>query len=258
MGQSKDLLISPSRISRDPISTSVSPVSPLPRTCAPSQLAGPRSKPTPRPRPRQRLSLLEAIQLEEEKEGVRDKREGRLATAVREGQDHLVLRLLQAGEPLDGLDSQGVSPLTLAVEARRPAMVALLLKHGATSEPGLLARAVKTAGYLGGHEIAFSLLPRTPVAHLNQPFEGRTALCWAVLRGDLEMVEAILERRPSLEGLKTVQAKTTSEVSALLVSYNTLVPSLQHLARAVVREVVAVGKMDKLPLPSRLFDFVKS
>jgi len=216
MGQSKDLLISPSRISRDPISTSVSPVSPLPRTCAPSQLAGPRPKPIPRPRPRQRLSLLEAIQLEEEKEGVRDKedkKEGRLATAVREGQDHLLLRLLQAGEPLDGLDSQGVSPLTLAVEARRPAIVALLLKHGAPSEPGLLARAVKTAGYLGGHEIAFSLLPHTPVAHLNQPFEGRTALCWAVLRGDLEMVKAILERRPSLEGLKTVQAKTTPEVS---------------------------------------------
>ena len=46
---------------------------------------------------------------EEEEEGGGSKREGRLASAVKEGQDHLVLRLLQAGVPLDGLDSEGVS-----------------------------------------------------------------------------------------------------------------------------------------------------
>ena len=115
-----------------------------------------------------------------------------------------------------------------------------------------LCRAVQTAGYLGGQEIAFLLLPHTPLAHLNQPFEGRTALCWAVLRGDQEMVEAILERRPSLQGLRTVQSKTTLEVgelsflqrkqvfislpkvSALLVKYITVAPSLQQLARNMV------------------------
>ena len=111
---------------------------------------------------------------------------------------------------------------------------------------------MQTAGYLGGQEIAFILLPHTPVDHLNQPFEGRTALCWAVLRGDQEMVEAILERRPSLQGLRTVQSKTTLEVgelsflartqvfislpkvSALLVKYSTVAPSLQQLARNMV------------------------
>merc|ERR1711974_479458 len=188
--------------------------------------------------------------------------EVKLVTAVKDGQDHLVLRLLQAGVPLDGLDAEGVTPLARAVEARRPAIVVLLLKYGATSEPGLVARAVQTAGYLGGQEIAFSLLPHTPRAHLNHPFEGRTALCRAVLRGDLEMVEAILERRPSLEGLKTVQPKTTPEISAVLVRYNTSVPSLLHWARVVVREALAVGKsagnMERLPLPSRLVDFVKA
>ena len=74
-------------------------------------------------------------------------------------------------------------------------------------------RAVQTAGYLGGQEIAFRLLPHTPLEHLNHPLEGRSALCWAVLRADLEMVEAILGRRPSLEGIKSVQSKTTSEVT---------------------------------------------
>ena len=34
-----------------------------------------------------------------------------------------------------------------------------------------LNRAVRTAGYIGGQEIAFSLLPHTPLAHLNHPFE---------------------------------------------------------------------------------------
>ena len=33
-----------------------------------------------------------------------------------------------------------VTPLTRAVEARRPAIVGLLLKYGATSEPALVAR----------------------------------------------------------------------------------------------------------------------
>ena len=54
--------------------------------------------------------------------------------------------------------------------------------------------------------------------HLNNHFQGRTALCWAVLRADLEMVEAILDRRPSLEGLKTVTSKTTSEVGVKMSS----------------------------------------
>ena len=121
MGQSSDLLISPATLSsRDQPAASVSPVSPLPRTCAP-QPAGPRPKPTPRqtPKPRQRLSLLEAIQSEEEEgEGggeKEEKSEGRLASAVKEGQDHLVLRLLQAGVPLDGLDSEGVSLDSIAI-----------------------------------------------------------------------------------------------------------------------------------------------
>ena len=49
--------------------------------------------------------------MEEEEGGgeKEEKSEGRLASAVKEGQDHLVLRLLQAGVPLDGLDSEGVS-----------------------------------------------------------------------------------------------------------------------------------------------------
>ena len=75
-----------------------------------------------------------------EEEGSQAEEKVRLATAVKEGQDHLVLRLLQANAPLDGLDGDGVSPLSRAVEARRPAIVAALLKYGATSEPGLVAR----------------------------------------------------------------------------------------------------------------------
>ena len=107
MGQSNNLLIS---VSKDPTTASALPVSPLPRRCAP-QPAGPRPKPTarPRPKPRQRLALLEAIQLEEgsKKEGKRE--EVKLVDAIKEGQDHLVLRLLQAGVPLDGVDAEGVS-----------------------------------------------------------------------------------------------------------------------------------------------------
>ena len=38
-----------------------------------------------------------------------------MATAVKRGQDHLVLRLLQAGLPLDGLDSEGVSLDSIAI-----------------------------------------------------------------------------------------------------------------------------------------------
>ena len=34
------------------------------------------------------------------------------------------------------------------------------------------------------------------------------------------MVEAILERRPSLEGIKTVQSKTTSEVRGKYVKFD--------------------------------------
>ena len=135
MGQSSDQLIALARISRDP-KASASPVAPLPRTCAP-----PAPKPTARPRPRKKcLDLLEAIRLEEEGSQTEESKKVRLATAVKEGQDHLVLRLLQADAPLDGLDGDGVSPLTRAVEARRPAIVAALLKYGATSEPGLVAR----------------------------------------------------------------------------------------------------------------------
>ena len=64
----------------------------------------------------------------------------KLVDAVREGQDHLVLRLLQAGAPLDETDAEGFTPLARAVEARRPAIVSLLLKFGAPSESGLFAR----------------------------------------------------------------------------------------------------------------------
>ena len=94
------------------------------------------------------------------------------------------------------------------------------------------SRAVQTAGYLGGQEIAFSLLPHTPLNHLNHPLEGRSALCWAVLRADLEMVEAILGRRPSLEGIKSVQSRTTSEVTRVklrLVILNYFLPGVDCL-----------------------------
>ena len=90
-------------------------------------------------------------------------------------------------------------------------------------------RAVQTAGYLGGQEIAFRLLPHTPRDHLNHPLEGRSALCWAVLRADLEMVEAILGRRPTLEGIKSVQSRTTSEVTRVklqLVSLKYFLPGV--------------------------------
>ena len=75
-----------------------------------------------------------------EEEGSQTEEKVRLATAVKEGQDHLVLRLLQAGAPLDETDAEGFTPLARAVEARRPAIVSLLLKFGAPSEPGLFAR----------------------------------------------------------------------------------------------------------------------
>ena len=96
----------------------------------------------------------------------------------------------------------------------------------------ICSRAVQTAGYLGGQEIAFRLLPHTPLNHLNHPLEGRSALCWAVLRADLEMVEAILDRRPSLEGIKSVQSRTTSEVTRVklrLVILNYFLPGVDCL-----------------------------
>jgi len=257
MGQSQELLISSVGTTRD-LGESARPVSSPPRTWR-SQQARPPPKPKPRPRPRKStVDLLEAIKLEEKD---RNGKSMKLVDAVKEGQDHLVLHLLQAGAPLDETDVEGFTPLARAVEARRPAIVSLLLKFGAPSEPGLFARAVQTAGYLGGQEIAFRLLPHTPQDHLNHPLEGRSALCWAVLRADLEMVEAILGRRPTLEGIKSVQSRTTSEVLAVLVKYSSSVPDLQDLATAVVREALAVGKavnqVDKLPLPQRLLDLLK-
>jgi len=75
------------------------------------------------------------------------------------------------------------------------------------------------------------------------------------------MVEAILGRRPTLEGIKSVQSRTTSEVLAVLVRYSSSVPGLQDLARAAVREALAVGKavnqVDRLPLPQSLLDVLK-
>ena len=56
--------------------------------------------------------------MEEEKERggeKEEKREGRFVTAVKEGRKHLVLQLLQAGVPLDGLDSEGVSLGSIAI-----------------------------------------------------------------------------------------------------------------------------------------------
>ena len=57
---------------------------------------------------------------EEEEEGKGSKtdemsRRSRLVSAVKEGQDHLVLRLLQAGVSLDGLDDEAVSQNSIAV-----------------------------------------------------------------------------------------------------------------------------------------------
>ena len=52
---------------------------------------------------------------EEGEDGGGSKREGRLASAVKEGQDHLVLRLLQAGVPVDGVDDEAVSQDSIAV-----------------------------------------------------------------------------------------------------------------------------------------------
>ena len=136
MGQSQELLISSVGTTRD-LGESARPVSPPPRTWR-SQQARPPPKPKPRPRPRQStVDLLEAIKLEEKDS---DGKSMKLVDAVKEGQDHLVLRLLQAGAPLDETDVEGFTPLARAVEARRPAIVSLLLKFGAPSEPGLFAR----------------------------------------------------------------------------------------------------------------------
>ena len=136
MGQSQELLISSVGTTRD-LGESARPVSSPPRTWR-SQQARPPPKPKPRPRPRKStVDLLEAIKLEEKD---RNGKSMKLVDAVKEGQDHLVLRLLQAGAPLDETDVEGFTPLARAVEARRPAIVGLLLKFGAPSEPGLFAR----------------------------------------------------------------------------------------------------------------------
>ena len=134
-----------------PLCPSALPVAPRPRTLHSSGALLSRAPPRtpPRPAPRPRLDLLAAIREEEQERKGEVEREASLAEAVRLGQDHLVRRLLEAGVSVDRRDAEGA--LKRAVEGRSsPAVVARLLEQGARVEEGLLARAVRGAGYLGG------------------------------------------------------------------------------------------------------------
>ena len=179
------------------------PLAPLPRSPRPPH-------PAPRARPRRPLlDLLTAIRLED---GVQGTPEAQLAEAVRMGQDHLARRLVTGGARANWVDSEGKSTLRHAVEGRRAALVSLLLQQGARVESGLLATALRDAGYLEGLEVAHLLLPRTTTTDLGWRVGGRTALAWAAVRGDLELVGEMLERGASPWRLGVAETQTTTEV----------------------------------------------
>ncbi|MGW4201926.1 ankyrin repeat domain-containing protein [Streptomyces sp. NPDC004726] len=119
-----------------------------------------------------------------------------LFTAVHEGDDDAVVRLLRDGVPADSADEDGQTPLYLAALQNDLGIVRLLLAAGARPErpSGFGGGDLPLCGAaVGGHtEVVRALLaagarPDTPESM------GSTAMSWAVRQGYATTVRALLE-----------------------------------------------------------------
>ncbi|MEU1591481.1 ankyrin repeat domain-containing protein [Streptomyces sp. NPDC005708] len=116
-----------------------------------------------------------------------------LFTAVYEGDEDTVVRLLRTGTSPESVDAEGQTALYLAAVGDAPGVVRLLLTAGA--DPDRLsagADAPLCGAACGGHtEVVRALLAAGATADLEEEY-GFRALTWAVQRGHVEIVRALL------------------------------------------------------------------
>ena len=199
-----------------------------------------------------------------------------LVTLARLGHVHLARAMLSLGTvQVDAMDSLGRTALWTSVESRRPMLVSLLLSAGCRldilpagcgSSGSALHLAIRSSGYISGQEIAF-LLIKAGADLWRKDCENRTPLGWAVYVNNCELVEELLllGSNPWKVSRKVMET-AGKEVTTLVNIFKKRVPRLQELARrsirrAVARSMVATGssfvlKLDSLPLPTKLIDFI--
>ncbi|MER6356525.1 ankyrin repeat domain-containing protein [Streptomyces sp. NPDC001634] len=116
-----------------------------------------------------------------------------LFTAVYEGDEDAVVRLLRAGASPESVDAEGQTALYLAAVSDAPGTVRLLLATGA--DPDRLsagADAPLCGAACGGHtEVVRALLAAGATPDLVEEY-GFRALTWAVQRGHADVVRALL------------------------------------------------------------------
>ncbi|MER6009103.1 ankyrin repeat domain-containing protein [Streptomyces bluensis] len=117
-----------------------------------------------------------------------------LFTAVYEGDEDAVVRLLRAGASPEATDEDGQSVLYLATVSDRPAIARLLLAAGA--DPDRLSAGTDSplcGAACGGHaDVVRTLLAAGATPDLEEEL-GFTALAWAVQRGNADVVASLLE-----------------------------------------------------------------
>ncbi|WP_369257848.1 ankyrin repeat domain-containing protein [Streptomyces sp. R35] len=117
----------------------------------------------------------------------------RLFTAVYEGDDDAVVRLLRSGASPESVDEDGQTALYLAAVSDQPGIVRLLLAAGAA--PDRLSQdtdAPLCGAACGGHTaVVRALLAAGAYPDTVEAF-GFTALAWAVRRGHAPVMEALL------------------------------------------------------------------
>ena len=139
------------------------------------------------------------------------------------------------------------------------------LPIGCASSGSLLHLAIRNSGYISGQEIAF-LLIKAGADLAVEDCEKRTALCCAVYVNNCELVEELLRLGSSPWRVNTKTMETAGkEINTLLDTYRNKVPGLQEMASRSIRRAVArsllgglpfVDKIDCLPLPQKLKDFI--
>lgn len=116
-----------------------------------------------------------------------------LFTAVREGDEDAVVRLLRSGVSPDAVDEDGQTALYLAAVSDRPGVVRLLLVAGAA--PDRLSQGTDAplcGAACGGHtEVVRALLAAGAAPDTVEEF-GFTALTWAVRLGRVAVVRELL------------------------------------------------------------------
>ncbi|PZN99106.1 MAG: hypothetical protein DCF30_12560 [Hyphomicrobiales bacterium] len=116
-----------------------------------------------------------------------------LIDAAATGRTDEVARLVAAGAPLEGQDSQGRSALLLAVAGNHVATAKALLDAGASPNTQAANRDTPwlSAGALGRAEIIEAMLPRKPDLTIRNRYGGN-ALIPACERAHVEAVELLL------------------------------------------------------------------